>query len=835
MTAIAGEMPNDSAPDAEFGDPDAMTPIDETPPPPAPTAAPPARRRNDRNPAPESGGDPLNLRELLAVVRRNWWLVSGATVLLGSVAAYLVLTAQPKFRAAGIIRVANSRQAMAGNLGTDNSPSSVGLYSDPLLSQIQMLSSRALALTVVDSEPGLLRLRIPGVSPSLLSGVQIVDSIAADSVKLGFAVESVTVESPTGRATAAYGAPLVVPELRLTVGSRPAVPETWAKLLTRDAAAARVSAGLTLKQRAETDFIDVSYTAAEPIEAQFVTNRLLRVFRASSAVEARRLSQERRDFVRQQLARHDSTEASAQRTLADFRGREQMFGGREKFAEGQKDVLSMSMQRSALANDRDVAGSLLQGISSAAGPERARALRVLVSTPGINSNPVVAQVQDRLVRYRTTRDSMTIGRFSSAASNPDVQRLDTLIAQAESQMGDAVQAYISSISAKLSVLDDALSKTTVALDRLPRAAAEEQRLSSEIESLHRIGDQLREELQKSSIATAVEGGQIEIVDLAGAAVEVPTSSIARILIGLLVGLVLGIAASFVREHLNTTIKRRNDVERELGISTVGVIPAIETMRGLRAGSQARDTQLPRRSMSERGTRKSRNAKQASLRAAIVDEAFDALRTHMLYHADAPNMKTVVVTSCAPKDGKSTVCANIAEAFARTGSRVLLVDADLRRPRLHQMFDEPVPIGLSDVLLGRASMLEALRGDPAPRSLCLLTAGTRVDNPSELLSSDAMRRFLLGVRARFDLIVIDAPPVLVVSDAALLGRQSDGVLFVLRAGNTEPVAALAALDELESVSARVIGAVLNDPSDTLTQYDASHYYAYYNDYFMPSTA
>ncbi len=806
-----------------------------------PTAAPrPQPRITPSKPAPQTRtasaaaapDDALNLRELVSVVRRNWWVVLASAGLATSLAGYFAYTAPPKFRAKAVIKLANSRQAMAGNLSNENSQTSVGLYSDPLRSQMQVLTSRKVAAAVVDSEPSLLRLRVVGQPGTLLKSVEVAPDTPVDSVRLTFLSDEVTAAAIGQNRRARYGSPVVLPGLRFTVAARPAVSEALLQVVSRDAATGALAGALKATQRAESDVIDVEYTGPDPLATQRVVNTVVRVFTAMSAESAHQQSRLRRDFIEQQLVQNDSLEASAQGTLAAFRARENMFSTKDRFTSEERDAVSLGIQRSGLASNREVAQSLVDGVVAAKGTERASAVRTLVSTPGINANPVVSQLYAQLVRFQSSRDSMTTGRFASAAGNPDVQRLDTLIEATQTQLVDAARSQIGALNAQIKVLDQARAKSNSSLKLLPSTAAEELRLESQVSSIHKVGEQLREEYQKAKIAEAVQGGEVEIVDFAAKPVSLAGARGPKLLIGLLVGLVLGIGAAFVREHMNTTIKRREDVGRVLRLSSVGVIPAFEKSAKRRNG--------PHRNGKGASNGNGDHPKPAgaatsgiprdALSLALGIEAFASLRTNLLYYQSDRNLQTIVVTSSAPKDGKSTVSANMAKAFARFGARVLLVDCDLRRPRLHEEFGEPLANGLSDVLLGTASLGDSLRKVSGATSMLLLTAGTRVENPSELLAGDAMRVLLRTLAEKFTLVVLDSPPVLVVSDAVILATQSDGVLFVLRAGTTEPEVARAALGQLDAVGARVIGAVLNDPDNRLPRYDGGYYYKYYNDYF-----
>ena len=783
----------------------------------------------------------LNLRELLAVIRRNWWVVVGIAGLILGLSSYLAITTPVTYRAKGVIKLANSRRAITAGLSNDNSESAVGLYSDPLKSQIEVLTSRTVAGAVVDSEPTLLRVRAPSLPPSLIRVLNISSEGAIDSVQVDFGPADVTARLAERTVRAAYSEPLQLPGVTFSIAARPSISSAVFAIIARDAAVGLLGANTKATQRPESDVIDVLYTGTEAQPAKAIVNRLLHVFTAMSAASAHQRSHQRRDFIQHQLAENDSLEAVAQSVLSDFRVREHMFSGKEKFSDGQRDAVSIELQRSTLSSEREVARTLLGGITAAREVDRSRALRTFVTTQGITANVVVTQLYDQLVRLRGARDSMTTGRFSSALTNPDVQRLDSLISTGETQLAEAVQSHIRSLDGRLTGLDQARARTVASLDRLPGASAEELRLSSRVESVQKVGAQLREELQKAKIAEAVEGGEVEIVDLATAAQPIATGRVPKIFIGLLVGLLLGVGAAFVREHLDTTIKRREEVERLLQLASVGVIPAIDNNfnRRRRAAAEKRAHRTPEdgkppatavSSKPEKAHKFSRTEQRDAIRASLGIEAFASLRTNILYQPNGTSIRTVVVTSCAPKDGKSTVSANIAEAYARSGTRVLLIDCDLRRPRLHEVFDEMVEVGLSDVLQGTVSLEVAMRPVPGTKSLSLLTAGSRVNHPSELLGSDEMRELLDSLREKFDLIVIDSPPVLVVADAALLATRTDGVLFVIRAGCTEPDAARAAVGQLQAVGANIIGAVLNDPDDTLPRYEGEYYYIYQDQYF-----
>jgi protein-tyrosine kinase len=201
------------------------------------------------------------------------------------------------------------------------------------------------------------------------------------------------------------------------------------------------------------------------------------------------------------------------------------------------------------------------------------------------------------------------------------------------------------------------------------------------------------------------------------------------------------------------------------------------------------------------------------------EQFRTLRSRLYKIRDSQRLQTVLISSAIPAEGKTLVAANLAYALARQqGCRVLLIDADLRAPRLHVLLGAPPTPGMADLLQNGASELEVIqRGHE--QGLCFIPAGNHVTHPSELISSDEIKQFLDRAKAAFDWIIIDSPPSLPVADASVLGRLCDGVLFVVRANSTPSEIAQKACKELRDT--RVLGVVLNTAKDT------SEYSSYYS--------
>jgi capsular exopolysaccharide synthesis family protein len=206
--------------------------------------------------------------------------------------------------------------------------------------------------------------------------------------------------------------------------------------------------------------------------------------------------------------------------------------------------------------------------------------------------------------------------------------------------------------------------------------------------------------------------------------------------------------------------------------------------------------------------------------SAIAEAFRTLRTNIQFSSIDKTTQVVCVTSAGPGEGKSTVAANLAVVMAETGKKTLLIDCDLRKPTLHKTFSLSNSVGLSDLLAGKIVFEKAVQ-ESGVDNLMVLTSGTKPPNPSELLASSKIKKFITALRTMFDFIIIDTPPVLLVTDPQLLAGYTDGYLLVLASAEVDKDAAVKAKDLLEKVNAKILGAVLNKFETA-----SGGYYGYY---------
>ncbi|HEY5561915.1 MAG TPA: CpsD/CapB family tyrosine-protein kinase [Clostridiaceae bacterium] len=208
----------------------------------------------------------------------------------------------------------------------------------------------------------------------------------------------------------------------------------------------------------------------------------------------------------------------------------------------------------------------------------------------------------------------------------------------------------------------------------------------------------------------------------------------------------------------------------------------------------------------------------------MSEAYRTLRSNIQFSSFDKDLKTIMITSSGPGEGKSTTSSNLAVVMAMEGKRTLLIDCDLRKPRLHKNFGVTNTIGLSSLMIGEAKLEEVMK-KTSVEGLFILTTGKRPPNPTEMLSSAKMKQVLTSLREVFDCIIFDTPPIIMVTDAQLVSQYADGCILVVASGEADREAAIKAKQLLEKAKANIIGVVLNKIDATSSKY-YGHYYHYY---------
>jgi capsular exopolysaccharide synthesis family protein len=376
------------------------------------------------------------------------------------------------------------------------------------------------------------------------------------------------------------------------------------------------------------------------------------------------------------------------------------------------------------------------------------------------------------------------------------------------------------------LLRASLEDQKTAENRLNESAIEYSLLKRDVESNRQLYEGLLQKLKEAGVMTGLRSSNVRIVDPASPPTGPSSPNIPRnLFMSLMVGLAGGLSLAFVLESRDNTVHSLEQVRMITALPSLAVIPL--SSRPNKSLPAAR--RLPR----------SAAAMASAIRPkSEIAEAYRALRTSILLSRTGKSAKVLMVTSALPQEGKTTTSVNLAIVLAQHGSRVLLIEGDMRRSGISQILHLKSDVGLSTILssnngIGDAAILSV---SDVP-NLWVLPAGPVALHPSEMLASARMRDLIRGLEPQFDHIIIDTPPVLSVTDAALLSALADSTLLVIRAGMTSRAALRRVHDVLSHVDARIMGVVLNaaDLNEPDMYYYGSRYGSYYQDSEQVETA
>ena len=542
----------------------------------------------------------------------------------------------------------------------------------------------------------------------------------------------------------------------------------------------------------KTNVISVTYRDHDPLLARDVVNALVQAYLdqgvAIKAEEATRTI----GFVEEQLKGTRAELEGAEKNLESY-----------KSASGviQLDTEAKNLIETLTGVEKQKAEATLQRkqVEFALGSLKTARKRGGVYSPAVlRDDPLVAAMASRLAELEVQKRGLL---SESTESHPAVKSVQAQIDEVQKKLQATYETSLKGMLKQEENISREIAKHDAQLKKLPVAERDLARLMRLSKVNADIYTFLLQKHEEARIAKASTISNINVVDPAIAA-DSPVSPKKKknLLLGLIVGLMSGVGLCFFREYLDDTLKDPEQVKRTLGLPLLAVIPFIS--------SKDRDPGL----VSHDEPR------------SPASEAFRSLRTGIHFCALKKEKKVLLVTSTFPGEGKSTVASNLAITLAQTGARVLVVDCDLRRSTLHQKFGHPKGKGLTELLAGDLGAAEAIQ-ESTIGGLHLLQAGTYPPNPAELLGSEAMARFVLEMRGIYDHIIIDAPPVLAVTDAPVLTQVSDLVILVLETGRVPAKAALRTREMLAAAGAPVAGVVALDKNALLEDYGFGYGYGY----------
>jgi exopolysaccharide transport family protein len=405
-----------------------------------------------------------------------------------------------------------------------------------------------------------------------------------------------------------------------------------------------------------------------------------------------------------------------------------------------------------------------------------------------------------------------------AQLNSQLREVDSeILAEMKKVAGRLRGDYLASLQRE-NMLRAALEQQKQQENKLNESAIEYSFLKRDFETNRTLYEGLLQKLKEAGITAGLRSNNIREVDIARTPAAPAEPNIPRNLaFGFMLGLTTGIGLAFLLEGIDNTVRTPEQAQLISGLPSLGMIPL---------GSK-NNPEAASRSLSVASSKEAVELITQCRPQSQMSEAYRALRTSLLLTSVGAPPKVILITSALPQEGKTTTSLNTATVLAQKGTRVILIDADLRRPSIHKTLGIGPRIGLSNVLTGGATLQEATFRSSLLPNLFILPAGTPPPNPAELLASTQMADILASLRQQFDHVIVDTPPTLSVTDAVVLSPYADAVVLVIRCGQTTKAALRRSREILTQVNARICGVLLN--AVDLSSPDYYYYYEYQGKY------
>jgi capsular exopolysaccharide synthesis family protein len=544
--------------------------------------------------------------------------------------------------------------------------------------------------------------------------------------------------------------------------------------------------------------VDVAFRSEQPTFAAAAANGIARAYIDMNLDFRFRATREASEWLEQQLAEQRKDVESAEARLQQYRE--------------QNDALSLEDRQNIVVQKlADLNAAVTKAKTERLQKEAMYRQLVAVQDdpaaidtfPAILANAYIQQQKGELSALQR-RQVQLAEKYGDR--HPEMIEVQSAIESSQLKLRGEIAKVVQSVRTEYQAAVAQEQSMTLALDQqkgealaMNRKAIDYGVIARDVDSNKQIYDTLLQRAKETGVSGELRTSNVRVVDRAEAplAPVSPRRALA-ILVGLFGGAFLGIGLAFLFDHLDNRLKTPEELEKELGVPSLGIIPVTAGIAG-----------KPNPLISDGAP-------------AAFAEAFRTLRTNILFSAADGGPRSIVVTSTAPSEGKTMVAGNVAIGLAQTGQRVLLIDADMRRPRAHELFGTAVEPGLSNLLVGAAKPSDVVQPSGVA-NLWVMPAGKTPPNPAELLGSKRFADLTAALGGHFDCVVIDTPPVLAVTDAAVVAHRASGVLFVIAADATSRHAARTALDQLEHAQAKFLGAVLNRVDVERDSYYYSRYY------------
>lgn len=585
---------------------------------------------------------------------------------------------------------------------------------------------------------------------------------------------------------------------------------------------------VTIAQKRGLDFIEVSVESPSPYEASLIANTYAKVYQEFNLLDNRKQVSRVKEFLFSQRTEKLNELIDSEDKLKEY----QLQGGVIELGEQAKSLIETITDLEAKINSTTVELSIAkENLNQFKSELKKQDPTISNYLDNKTAEPYLLRLQDQIAEIQTQKDiALSTAKSTGVYKSKLIENHDSKLAELKKKLALSVDKYKQSVlssspeeiklltqqifeeQVKYQSLEASLKKIKGFLvgyekrfDSLPERTIDMARLQREKMAFEKLYLLLEEKYQEALINEQSTTGSVLVLNKARTPKE-PAKPNRKliILIGLVLGLGLSIGYALVLNYFDKRVKSPEDIE-DRNINLLGWVPLVSGL-----GSN--------------GSKKGSEFIIANKADSVASEAFKAIRTRIRYSMVEGEAKTILITSSAPSEGKSTIAVNLAGSFALANKRTVIIDCDLRKPRVHNIFNEKRFPGFTDYFIGRAS-LEEIERKTLIENLTLITAGTIPPNPSEILDSRGMRSFLKKLSSEFDVVIVDSPPVLTVTDAEILSRIVDETILVVSANSTDTELmskAVAMLKHGEDSS--FVGALLNK-FEVQNSYGSYYKYAY----------
>jgi capsular exopolysaccharide synthesis family protein len=769
----------------------------------------------------DEGGEENHIREYLRAVRKHVWLIVSLALVATFATALYVAQSPDIFSAQTRVQVdlESNPASGASKNGTVviNSPTGDPSYFN---TQLQNLGSAGLLRRVVktlDLEHNQTFLR-PGAARKRTVWQNLARMFGFEKKQQDEAAGSGTNQLPlTGAVAPATAREDLAEAKRL---------DPFVNLLQLGLKIEPVKETRTSSYSKDTRLIDIKYTHGDPQVAAKIVNAIADTFVLSNLEKKTETNASAGDFLAKRVAELQADIRNDEERLVNYAKEHQILsldGSQNTVVERLAGLNQALLQAENERKDAEAA------YRAALSPNAASALVT-------RDAKAVEEAESKLTALKERRSQLLV---NNTEEWPEVKEINQQIAALEKQIGEMKTRATSALTTNLE------TRYRQALDRenAIRADFNRQRgetltqneaainyriIQQEIETNKQLLDGLLQRLKENDVVLANTPNNIYVVDYAITPdVPIGPQRMRTVIMALLLSLAGGVGLAIFLEYMNDSVRSTEDVDRWLRLPSLGVIPAV--------GGLARRRFLPTRALVRAGAEDSPELLVNVESRSALAEAYRHLRTSVLLSTAGHAPKTLLVTSSVPSEGKTTTAVNTALSLAQTGAHVLLLDADMRRPRLHSIFNLGNQRGLSTILssdLSEAEMLSVIKEHEAT-GLHILTSGAVPPNPAELIGSEQMRRLLKSLESTFTHVIIDSPPIGSFTDGVLASTLVDGVLLVVHGGKTSRAVVRRARQLLQDVGAKVFGVVLNNVN--LREHDYYYYRSYYSQSYYSADA